>query len=216
MNGSRMAQRGIDTHCNLLAERNTGAESDRIDNRHRKQAMSNLSDFVHHHFDKPADELGDVEKRVLAKAHERKVISTDVNAAFSADASFGERIADSIARIGGSWSFIIAFFVFLVAWTVINTIILVSGAFDPYPFVFLNLILSMLAAIQAPIIMMSQNRQAERDRFEAAKDYEVNLKAELEVLSLHQKIDMRVLTELTALREDVSRLNAILAERGQA
>jgi uncharacterized membrane protein len=74
----------------------------------------------------------------------------------------------------------------------------------------------MLAAIQAPIIMMSQNRQAERDRFEAAKDYEVNLKAELEVLSLHQKIDMRVLTELTALREDVSRLNAILAERGQA
>ncbi|AVC50091.1 hypothetical protein RLV_4950 [Rhizobium leguminosarum bv. viciae] len=214
MNGSRMAQRGIDTHCNLLAERNTGAESDRIDNRHRKQAMSNLSDFVHHHFDKPADELGDVEKRVLAKAHERKVISTDVNAAFSADASFGERIADSIARIGGSWSFIIAFFVFLVAWTVINTIILVSGAFDPYPFVFLNLILSMLAAIQAPIIMMSQNRQAERDRFEAAKDYEVNLKAELEVLSLHQKIDMHVLTELTGLREDVARLSAALAAKG--
>jgi uncharacterized membrane protein len=213
MNGSRMAQRGIDTHCNLLAERNTGAESDRIDNRHRKQAMSNLSDFVHHHFDKPADELGDVEKRVLAKAHARKVISTDVNAAFSADASFGERIADSIARIGGSWSFIIAFFVFLIAWTVINTIILVSGAFDPYPFVFLNLILSMLAAIQAPIIMMSQNRQAERDRFEAAKDYEVNLKAELEVLSLHQKIDMHVLTELTGLREDVARLSAELSAR---
>ncbi|MGR9553744.1 DUF1003 domain-containing protein [Rhizobium leguminosarum] len=176
--------------------------------------MSNLSDFVHHHFDKPADELGDVEKRVLAKAHERKVISTDVNAAFSADASFGERIADSIARIGGSWSFIIAFFVFLVAWTVINTIILMSGAFDPYPFVFLNLILSMLAAIQAPIIMMSQNRQAERDRFEAAKDYEVNLKAELEVLSLHQKIDMHVLTELTGLREDVARLSAALAAKG--
>ncbi|AXA38465.1 hypothetical protein DLJ82_0859 [Rhizobium leguminosarum] len=209
-----MAQRGTDTHCNLLAERNTGAESDRIDNWHRKQAMSNLSDFVHHHFDKPADELGEVEKRVLAKAHERKVISTDVNAAFSADASFGERIADSIARIGGSWSFIIAFFVFLIAWTVINTIILVSGAFDPYPFVFLNLILSMLAAIQAPIIMMSQNRQAERDRFEAAKDYEVNLKAELEVLSLHQKIDMHVLTELTGLREDVARLSAALAAKG--
>lgn len=176
--------------------------------------MSNLSEFVHHHFDKPADELGDVEKRVLAKAHQRKVISTDVNAAFSAEASFGERIADSIARVGGSWSFIIAFFVFLTAWTVINTIILVSGAFDPYPFVFLNLILSMLAAIQAPIIMMSQNRQAERDRFEAAKDYEVNLKAELEVLSLHQKIDMRVLTELTALREDVARLSAEFAAKG--
>jgi uncharacterized membrane protein len=84
---------------------------------------------------------------------------------------------------------------------------LLTRAFDPYPFIFLNLVLSMLAAIQAPIIMMSQNRQAERDRFEAAKDYEVNLKAELEVLSLHQKIDMRVLTEIAALREDIERLN---------
>jgi len=178
--------------------------------------MSNFPNFVHLHFGKPAEELGDIEKRVLARTHERKIISTDVNAAFSAKASFGERLADGIARVGGSWSFILAFLGFLVIWTLINTIILLSRAFDPYPFVFLNLILSMLAAIQAPIIMMSQNRQAERDRFEAAKDYEVNLKAELEVLSLHQKIDMRVLTELTALREDVSRLNAILAERGQA
>ena len=178
--------------------------------------MSNFPNFVHLHFGKPAEELGDIEKRVLARTHERKIISTDVNAAFSAEASFGERLADSIARVGGSWSFILAFLGFLVIWTLINTVILLSRAFDPYPFVFLNLILSMLAAIQAPIIMMSQNRQAERDRFEAAKDYEVNLKAELEVLSLHQKIDMRVLTELTALREDVSRLNAILAERGQA
>lgn len=175
--------------------------------------MNTLSNFVHHHFDKPADELGAIEKRVLAKAHERKIISTDVNAAFSAEASFGQRVADGIARVGGSWSFIIAFLVFLVAWTLINTAILMSEAFDPYPFVFLNLILSMLAAIQAPIIMMSQNRQTERDRFEAAKDYEVNLKAELEVLSLHQKIDMSVLTELTALREDVARLSAALATK---
>jgi uncharacterized membrane protein len=181
----------------------------------RDNAMYNLPNFVHLHFGKPADELGDIEKRVIAKAHERKIISTDVNAAIAAESSFGERVADGIARVGGSWSFIITFLTFLVIWTIINTVILMTRAFDPYPFVFLNLILSMLAAIQAPIIMMSQNRQAERDRFEAAKDYEVNLKAELEVLSLHQKIDMRVLTELTALREDVSRLNAILAERGQ-
>lgn len=177
--------------------------------------MYNLPNFVHLHFGKPADELGDIEKHVLAKAHERRIISTDVNAAIAAESSFGERLADGIARVGGSWSFILAFLAFLVVWTIINTVILFSRAFDPYPFVFLNLILSMLAAIQAPIIMMSQNRQAERDRFEAAKDYEVNLKAELEVLSLHQKIDMRVLTELTALREDVTRLNTILAERGQ-
>jgi uncharacterized membrane protein len=169
--------------------------------------MHNLSDLIHHHFDKPADELGEIEKRVLAKAHERKIISTDVNAALQAETSTGERLADSIARVGGSWSFIVAFLLFLVFWCIINTVVLFTRAFDPYPFIFLNLVLSMLAAIQAPIIMMSQNRQAERDRFEAAKDYEVNLKAELEVLSLHQKIDMRVLTEIAALREDIERLN---------
>jgi len=169
--------------------------------------MHNLSDLIHHHFDKPADELGEIERRVLAKAHERKIISTDINAALQAEASSGQRLADTIARVGGSWSFIIAFLLFLVFWCVVNTIVLLTRAFDPYPFIFLNLVLSMLAAIQAPIIMMSQNRQAERDRFEAAKDYEVNLKAELEVLSLHQKIDMRVLTEIAALREDIERLN---------
>ena len=169
--------------------------------------MHNLSDLIHHHFDKSADELGEVEKRVLVKAHERKIISTDINAALQAEASAGERLADSIARVGGSWSFIVAFLLFLVFWCVVNTVVLLTRAFDPYPFIFLNLVLSMLAAIQAPIIMMSQNRQAERDRFEAAKDYEVNLKAELEVLSLHQKIDMRVLTEIAALREDIERLN---------
>ncbi len=169
--------------------------------------MHNLSNLIHLHFDKPADELGEIEKRVLAKAHERKIISTDINAALQAEASTGERLADAIARVGGSWSFIVAFLLFLVFWCVLNTVVLFTRAFDPYPFIFLNLVLSMLAAIQAPIIMMSQNRQAERDRFEAAKDYEVNLKAELEVLSLHQKIDMRVLTEIAALREDIERLN---------
>ncbi len=168
--------------------------------------MYNLPNFVHLHFDKTPDELGEIERRVLAKAHERKIISTDVNAAFSAEASLGERFADGIARIGGSWSFIIAFLLFLVVWCIVNTIILMTRAFDPYPFIFLNLLLSMIAAIQAPIIMMSQNRQAERDRFEAAKDYEVNLKAELEVLSLHQKIDMQVLTELSSLKQEIAGL----------
>jgi uncharacterized membrane protein len=168
--------------------------------------MSTISNFVHIHFDKPAEELGEIEKRVLQKTHERKIISTDINAALSAESSFGQRLADSIARVGGSWSFIVAFLVFLVVWCAVNTVVLATGAFDPYPFIFLNLVLSMIAALQAPVIMMSQNRQTERDRFEAAKDYEVNLKAELEVLSLHQKIDMRVLTEIAALREDMARL----------
>ncbi|KRB57110.1 hypothetical protein ASE04_28475 [Rhizobium sp. Root708] len=169
--------------------------------------MYNLPNFVHIHFGKSADELGDIEKRVLAKAHERKIISTDINAALKAESTYGERFADSIARVGGSWGFILTFLAFLVFWCVVNTVVLLTRAFDPYPFIFLNLILSMLAAIQAPIIMMSQNRQAERDRFEAAKDYEVNLKAELEVLSLHQKIDMSVLTEIAALRAEIAQLS---------
>ncbi|MGM4981309.1 MULTISPECIES: DUF1003 domain-containing protein [Rhizobium] len=175
--------------------------------------MYNLPNFVHQHFDKTAEELGETEKRVLKKAHERKIVSTDINAAFSANASYGERLADGIARVGGSWAFIVCFLLFLVFWCVVNTIVLLTRAFDPYPFIFLNLVLSMIAAIQAPIIMMSQNRQTERDRFEAAKDYEVNLKAELEVLSLHQKIDMQVLTELSALREEFSSLRKRIEEK---
>lgn len=174
--------------------------------------MYNLPNFVHQHFDKTTEELGEIEKRVLKRAHERKIVSTDINAAFSAEASAGERLADSIARVGGSWSFILAFLAFLVVWCVVNTVVLMTRAFDPYPFIFLNLVLSMLAAIQAPIIMMSQNRQAERDRFEAAKDYEVNLKAELEVLSLHQKIDLQVLTELSAVRQEIEKLNRLVAQ----
>jgi uncharacterized membrane protein len=155
-------------------------------------------------------DIGDVEKRILNIAKNQQFVSTDTNAEFSASASTGENLADAIARIGGSWGFIIGFIAFLVAWAIINVVVLTRDAFDPYPFVFLNLILSMLAAIQAPIIMMSQNRQAMRDRFEAAKDYEVNLKAELEVFALHQKIDMRVLAELAALREDMANLRAEL------
>jgi uncharacterized membrane protein len=157
-------------------------------------------------FGKAGDELGDAEKRILKRTRERKVISTNAEDDFQARASFGQRLADGIARVGGSWNFIIAFLLFLVVWVLINAVILLRDAFDPYPFIFLNLVLSMLAAIQAPIIMMSQNRQAERDRFFAAKDYEVNLKSEIEVMGLHEKIDVAVLKELRDLRADVARL----------
>ena len=170
--------------------------------------MSNLSNFMHHHFDKPADELGDIEKRVLAKAHARKVISTDVNAALSAESSFGERVADGIARVGGSWSFILAFLAFLVVWTLINTIILATGAFDPYPFVFLNLILSMLAAIQAPIIMMSQNRQSTKDKLLAENDYQVNLKAEMEIEALLRG-QAELLARISLIERHVMRRGAV-------
>ena len=123
---------------------------------------------------------------------------------------------DAIARVGGSWGFIIAFGLFLCFWAVINTVILTRDAFDPYPFIFLNLILSMLAAVQAPVIMMSQNRQAAKDRLSASKDYEVNLKSEVELIALHHKIDTVLLREIAELRGEVTRLCNQLAAAGQS
>lgn len=109
---------------------------------------------------------------------------------FSDNLTLGERLADRIAVFGGSWTFILIFLVLLLAWVVLNTLLLTGAAvFDAYPFIFLNLILSMLAALQATVIMMSQNRHAAQDRAAAEHDYEVNLKAELEILTLHEKVD---------------------------
>ncbi len=160
---------------------------------------------------KSATDLSSAEKKVLKRARERRTVSTNAGEDFLAHATFGQRLADGIARIGGSWGFIIGFLVFLAAWVILNTVILATRSLDPYPFIFLNLLLSMLAAIQAPIIMMSQNRQAERDRFMAAKDYEINLKAEIEVLALHHKIDEQVLTELRETRQEIDALRQAVA-----
>jgi uncharacterized membrane protein len=157
-------------------------------------------------FGKSAEELSPSERRVLQLTRERRLLSSNAADDFLAEATLGQRLADAIARIGGSWGFIIGFISFLVLWVAANTVVLITHAFDPYPFIFLNLLLSMLAAIQAPIIMMSQNRQAERDRFMAAKDYEINLKAEIEVLGLHHKIDLQVLKEIKDLREQLDSL----------
>jgi uncharacterized membrane protein len=117
-------------------------------------------------------------------------ISKDINDTHDETLTLGQRTADKIATFGGSWIFIIGFGVVLVAWIITNTLILSKKAFDPYPFVFLNLVLSCLAAIQAPIIMMSQNRQTEKDRLTAANDYLVNLKSEIIIEDLHNKIDL--------------------------
>jgi uncharacterized membrane protein len=136
------------------------------------------------------DDLPEREQRVLRRMAKRIVISENVNERFHEKLTFGQRLADQVAAFGGSWTFIIIFAVILAAWVLVNTWILPNrDIFDPYPFIFLNLILSMLAAIQAPVIMMSQNRQTSKDRLAAANDYEVNLKAELEIMNLHEKID---------------------------
>ena len=127
--------------------------------------------------------------RFITHQFRRVPFARDPNILFDDGLTFGERLADRVAAIGGSWSFIIGFSIFLVAWALLNTIVLVRHAFDPFPFIFLNLMLSMLAALQAPIIMMSQNRQASKDRLAAALDYEVNVKAELAIAELHAKVD---------------------------
>ncbi|WP_166364902.1 DUF1003 domain-containing protein [Pseudomonas akapageensis] len=136
-----------------------------------------------------ADNLAQAESKVLEHLMRGEAIARDPIQMLEEHTTFGERMADSVAAFGGSWRFIMIFAGVLTGWVVFNTEILGNTGFDPYPYIFLNLILSMLAAIQAPIIMMSQNRVSTRDRQMAAHDYEVNLKAELEIMALHEKID---------------------------
>jgi uncharacterized membrane protein len=123
-------------------------------------------------------------------------------------ATFGDRLADRVAAIGGSWGFIIAFSAVLLGWMLLNSDVLshFGLVFDPYPYIFLNLMLSTLAAIQAPVIMMSQNRQSAKDRVAASLDYETNLRAELDILRLHHKLDKHVIDRLARLEEKIDRL----------
>lgn len=132
--------------------------------------------------------LGQMERELVRKIAQRLHLSKNINEVYEERLTFGQRAADLVAQFGGSWAFILLFFLVLVAWMWVNTAALVRP-FDPYPYILLNLVLSCLAAIQAPIIMMSQNRLAEKDRLRAENDYEVNLKAELEIQQLHQRLD---------------------------
>jgi len=134
-------------------------------------------------------ELSYLEKEVLDSIAKHEILATQVDEKYESGLTFGQRLSDRIAQFGGSWRFIILFGGILFAWVLINSVALFFKPFDPYPYIFLNLILSCLAAIQAPIIMMSQNRQEEKDRLRVMHDYQVNLKAELEIRQLHQKLD---------------------------
>lgn len=132
--------------------------------------------------------LSSVERQVLETAIGKQSLALDTSTVFDAKSSFGERLADGVASFGGSWTFLSLFGMVLVAW-VAGNLMLMQSAPDPYPFIFLNLLLSMLAAVQAPIIMMSQNRQAAKDRLVTSHDYACNLKAEIEIMALHDKVD---------------------------
>jgi uncharacterized membrane protein len=150
------------------------------------------------------EELDSEERDVLARVAAGTYIGIDAAEAAQLHSSRGDKLADRVAAVGGSWGFIIAFAIVLLSWMLLNSKILSAlgfAPFDEYPFIFLNLMLSMLAAIQAPVIMMSQNRQAAKDRITARHDYEVNLRTQLEILRLSRKIDKLARMALRAARE---------------
>lgn len=160
-------------------------------------------------------------QKVARHLTQREHISSHPSHGTGEQSDLGQRAADAVARFGGSWTFIFIFALTLVTWVVLNAIILLryGHTFDPYPYILLNLFLSMLASIQAPIILMSQNRQSEIDRHQAEHDYEVNLKAELEILLLHEKLDAlreQQWQELIELQQQqISLLEKLLAEKSK-
>ena len=179
--------------------------------------MSNAIEELTKKFRQTCAESGENEQRVIERLTQRLHISRNVNREYEETLTFGQRLADRLAIFGGSWTFILLFLSLLLLWIVLNTVVLarLSKPFDPYPYIFLNLILSMLAALQAPVIMMSQNRYAAKDRVAAEHDYEVNLKAELEILALHQKVDTlreQQWVELVAMQQEQIRLLTKLLE----
>ena len=181
-------------------------------NRFRSQYVQNL-------MTSEKGELTALDHEVLESLRQHEIISSNIDVEYEKRIPLGEALADKIAEFGGSWKFIIIFVGVLLLWILINSIVLTSRTFDPYPFILLNLVLSCLAAVQAPVIMMSQNRQEAKDRVRAQHDYQVNLKAELEIRHLHEKIDhllsrqwerlveiqqiqIELMTELLALKEE--------------
>ena len=155
--------------------------------------------------------LGEVNPRVLARLVGHPFASRDLSGALDRELTLGQRLADSVAAFGGSWTFIGIFFSVMSLWIIVN--LEVSKPFDPYPFILLNLVLSCLAAMQAPIIMMSQNRQAARDRADAKNDYEVNLRAEIQIGRLHARLDELRDRELDELLKELKRLREAVAVR---
>ncbi len=170
--------------------------------------------YISSYLTKEVGELSELEKTVAASLTDKTTLTDKVNHEKKKVLTVGQKVADKVASFGGSWKFIISFGVFMFSWICVNVLLLVNKPYDPYPFILLNLILSCLAAIQAPVIMMSQNRQEEKDRDRSKKDYMVNLKAEMEVRMLHEKLDHLVMHQQQELLEiqkvQIEMLNDIL------
>ena len=178
------------------------------------QKLSEISEKL---FRKKYDHLDEREKKLADRLAERTTISRNVAKDFSEQSTFGQRVADRVTSFGGSWTFISIFGAVLFLWILLNFILLIQigSTFDPYPYILLNLVLSMLAAVQAPIILMSQNREADKDRLSAEHDYEVDLKAELEIMALHEKVDLlreKQWVELISIQQEQIKLLTHLKE----
>ncbi len=159
------------------------------------------SGYVEHVLATDVKESSHLEKAVVKSMKEHELLVRNINDEFKEQLKFGDRLADKIAEFGGSWKFIMSFAAVMMFWITLNTILISTKPFDPYPFILLNLILSCLAAIQAPVIMMSQNRQESRDRIRSENDYKTNLMAELEIRHINEKLDHLVVKQWQRLLE---------------
>jgi uncharacterized membrane protein len=172
--------------------------------------------YVSDYLVKEIGELSDMEKTVLNSVSSNKTLTDKLDIEEVKALTIGQRIADKVASFGGSWKFIISFGLFIFIWINVNIFWLLNRGFDPYPFILLNLILSCLAALQAPVIMMSQNRQEEKDRDRSKKDYMINLKSEIEIRTLHEKIDHFIMDQQQELIElqkvQIEMMNDILKQ----
>ena len=155
----------------------------------RKHLTQQRTRYVEQLLERERGEISELERQVVASLEKEETVARDIEAAWAGKRTFGERVADFVADFGGSWNFIISFFVVLMIWIAFNAWASSRAIFDPFPFILLNLVLSCLAAIQAPIIMMSQKRQESKDRLRSENDFRVNLKAEFEIRHLHEKLD---------------------------
>jgi uncharacterized membrane protein len=172
-------------------------------------------DYVKEVLEDEIGELSALDQEVVESLREHEILSSDIAKQFEKKLTFGERLSDTIAAFGGSWTFIIFFSAVLLLWIVINSFVLMTRAFDPYPYILMNLVLSALAALQAPVIMMSQNRSEARDRARGENDYKINLKAELEIRHLHEKIDHLLRRQYNRLFEIQQIQIELLEELGQ-
>lgn len=165
---------------------------------------------------KEVGELTDLDKTVLDSLTGNTILTDKLDGDEQSTLSFGQRIADKVASFGGSWTFIISFGIFIFIWITLNVLWLANKSFDPYPFILLNLILSCIASLQAPVIMMSQNRQEEKDRERGRKDYMINLKSELEIRTLHEKVDHFIMDQQQELidmqKDQIAMLNTIMKQ----